>query len=113
MADTSTVPNYGRRLLPNLIDQLANSDYSRPFAAIPRSSEPEDGFIDVSFRQLATAIDRCSWWIEQRLGRSQHFDTVGYLEPGDLRYTILMFAAVKTGYKVSRISGSIGVCVEF
>ena len=104
MAKNSTVPDHGRRLLPNLIDKLAHSNYSRPFVAIPESSEPEDGFIDVSFRQLATAIDRCSWWIEQRLGRSEHFDTVGYLGPGDLRYTILMFAAVKTGYKVSIIS---------
>ena len=111
MANSSTFPNYGRRLLPNLIDKLANSDYSRPFVAIPKSSEPEDGFIDVSFRQLATAIDRCSWWIEQRLGRSQHFDTVGYLGPGDLRYTILMFAAVKTGYKVSVVSGPTEACI--
>lgn len=105
MDKSSPSPDYGRRLLPVLIDELGNSNCSRPFAIIPRSSKLEDGYLDVTFRSLSRAIDKCAWWIENRLGRSQDFGTVGYLGPADIRYTIVMFAAVKTGHKVGFARG--------
>lgn len=93
-------PDYGRRLFPTIIDERANSEPGRPFAAIPKSSDLRDGFVDISYHQLATAINRCSWWLENKLGKARNFETVGYLGVLDLRYTILMFACVKVGYKV-------------
>lgn len=93
-------PDYGRRLFPTLIDERASSEPTRPFVAIPKSSDLRDGFVDISYQQLATAINRCSWWLENKLGKARNFETVGYLGILDLRYTILMFACVKVGYKV-------------
>lgn len=92
--------DYGRRLLPTLIDERASSEPSKPFAAIPKSSDVRDGFIDIGYHELARAINRCSWWLENKLGKGRSFETVGYLGILDLRYTILMFACVKVGYKV-------------
>lgn len=91
--------DYGRRLLPTLIDERASSEPSKPFAAIPKSSDVRDGFVDISYHELARAINRCSWWLENKLGKGRCFETVGYLGILDLRYTILMFACVKVGYK--------------
>lgn len=96
----SRSPDYGRRLFPTLIDERAISEPTRAFAAIPKSSDLRDGFIDISYHQLARAIDRCSWWLEKELGKARNFETIGYLSILDLRYTILMFACIKVGYKV-------------
>ena len=93
-------PDFGRRLFPTLIDERAISHPTKPFAAIPKSSDLHDGFIDISYHQLARAINRCSWWLESKLGKALNFETVGYLGVLDLRYTILMFGCVKVGYKV-------------
>ena len=91
---------HGRRLLPVLIDKLACSCPRKVFVAIPKSRKPEDGFIDIDYGQLASSINKCSWWLEERLGRGNEFPTISYIGPLDLRYTIIMFAAVKVGFKV-------------
>lgn len=93
-------PQCGRRLLPVLIDEIASSSATRPFVAIPKASDPKDGFIDINYFTFARAINKCAWWIEKELGRGQLFETIAYIGPLDLLYPILIFAAVKTGYKV-------------
>lgn len=98
--DNILSPDYGRRLLPTLIDERAKCKPSKTFAAIPKSTDLRDGFVDISYHELARGINRCSWWLEEKLGKALSFETVGYLGILDLRYTILMFACVKVGYKV-------------
>jgi hypothetical protein len=94
-------PQCGRRLLPVLIDDIAFTSPTRLFVAIPKPSHPRDGFIDINYFAFARAINKCAWWIEKELGRGQLFETIAYIGPLDLLYPILIFAAVKTGYKVS------------
>lgn len=94
----------GRRLLPVLIDEIAKASPEKPFISIARTSDPQDGFQDIGFGTFARAIDRCSWWIEDNLGRSTDFETLfTYLPAQDLRHAILVLAAIKTGYKVGGI----------
>lgn len=93
-------PNCGKRLLPTLIDQIAQENAERIFCVVPKSLNPEDGVRDVSYRDLAQAINRCSWWIRQELGEGVDFATIAYLGPLDLMYHILTIAAIKTGFKV-------------
>ena len=93
-------PDYGRRLLPSLIDEIAATDPDRVFLSIPRTADIQDGFQDISFQRLAKAIDRCAWWLEQLLERGKGFPTVAYMGPHDARYLILTFACSKTGLKV-------------
>ncbi|MCJ1313636.1 hypothetical protein MMC25_007315 [Agyrium rufum] len=90
----------GQRLLPTYIDELARSDPDRLYVSVPRSTDIKDGFRDVSFQTFANAINRCAWWIEKTLGRSDNFETLAYLGPQDLRYCILVVAAIKTGHKM-------------
>ncbi|TVY17157.1 Non-canonical non-ribosomal peptide synthetase FUB8 [Lachnellula arida] len=91
-------PNCGRRLLPTLIDEYARSEPDRTFVAIPLSTDLRDGWKDVNYLTYARAINWCSWWIEENLGRGKDFDTISYMGPLDLRYLIILMGAVKTGY---------------
>ena len=93
----SAPQNCGRRVLPSLIDQRANAEHTLPFVSIPDS----DGrYRDISYRELANAINRCAKWLFDQVGKSSSFATLGYIGPHDLRYHILIMAAVKTGHVV-------------
>ena len=92
--------DFGRRLLPALVDEIATIDPERTFVHIPRSTRAQDGFQDISYRAFARAVDNCSWWIEQNLGRARGFPTIAYMGPQDIRYLVLILACNKTGYKV-------------
>ena len=91
---------YGSRLLPQVVDELACSDPDRIYASIPRSSDLSDGFRDVSMLQISQAVNKFAHWLEGVIGRSTAFETISYMGPSDLRYPIIFLAAVKTGYKV-------------
>ena len=95
-------PQCGQRLLPQLIDQIAKDDPDRPLVSIPQGSDLADGHIDVSFKTLATAIDRCAWWIDRKVGRSQELAPIFFIGPTDIRYLLVLFAAAKTGHVVRR-----------
>ena len=92
---------YGQRLIPTLIDDIASSDPERPFVSIPKSTDPREGFVDVSFHAFAGAVNRCALWMEEEIGTSSEFETLFYYGTQDLLYPIILLAAVKTGHKVS------------
>lgn len=93
-------PDCGQRLIPTLIDQYATQQPDRTFVAIPKSTDLRDGWKDISYLTYSRAINFCSWWIEENLGKGQNFETISYMGPLDLRYLIILIAAVKTGYTV-------------
>lgn len=99
---TKVAPQHcGERLIPVLIDQLAQTQPNKTFISVCRSSDAQAGFDDIGFSTLARAIDKCAWWIEQNLGRSSTFETLyTQLDPHDLRHPILVVACIKLGYKV-------------
>ena len=91
----------GRRLLPVVVDEIAEKEPRKTFISMGRSADPKDKFKDITFQAFARAINRCAWWIEENLGRGSDFQTLfTYLDPQDIRHAILVFAAIKTGYKV-------------
>ena len=96
----STEPAYGKRLIAQTVDDLATSDPNRVWATIPLGQEISDGFRDITFRQLANAVDTVAWWLDSKIGRSEKFEVLAYLGLSDVRYAILCFAAVKCGYVV-------------
>ena len=95
------LPDYGQRPLPSLIDEIAERDPERPYVSISQTSSAQDGYKDISFSSFAKAVNRCSWWMEEQLGRGHGFETLAYMGPQDLMYPVLIMASIKTGYKVS------------
>ena len=95
-------PNCGRRLILSTIDHFAEVDPGKVFGSLPISNTNlEAGFKDLTYGQVANAINGVAWWLEREIGRSHNYETLAYLAPNDFRYPIFALAAVKAGYKVS------------
>lgn len=94
-------PPYGHRLLPQLLDELSKNFPNRLYASYPCSVDISQGFRDVAFQDMARAADSFAWWIHDRYGRSDKFESLAYMGIPDLRTPIIFLAAVKCGYKVS------------
>ena len=105
VSNTENTPHqndYGRRLIPRLIDERAISNPQGPVWSVPHSLNLADGFREIGYDQVARAINAAAWWIDEKVGKSTTFETLAYLGPPDLRYAILTIAAHKTGHTVSR-----------
>lgn len=93
----------GKRLLTAIIDDVAKNNPKQCFMSIPRSSGLSEGLRDISYAEMARAIDRCAWWLEEKLGKGVDFPTIAtYLSPMDFRHVILIFGSIKSGYKVGK-----------
>ncbi|GMG13179.1 unnamed protein product [Aspergillus oryzae] len=89
----------GQRLLPHVIDYHAHNDPSRIFNSMPRTQNVADGFRDVDMKTMATAVNFMAWWLDG------HFKDVpkekkvlAYVGVPDIRYPVLLFAAIKAGW---------------
>ncbi|OQU95845.1 hypothetical protein CLAIMM_02010 [Cladophialophora immunda] len=92
------------RLLPQIIDDLAQQEPNRIICAIPQNEDIMSGVNEITVLQLSKAIDHAAWFLENTIGRSESFETLAYIGPHDLRYAILSVAAPKAGYKSFFIS---------
>lgn len=102
--NTNKRPLYGHRLLPRLLDEISKTTPYRLYASYPYSVDISLGFRDVTFQDMARATDSFAWWIHDRYGRSNEFESLAYMGVPDLRTPIIFLAAVKCGYKLLLLS---------
>ena len=72
---------YGRTLIPSMVEELAIITPQFVFAQVPKSSQFADGLIDVTIKKFASAIDRAAFWIESLLGKTDDSSVIAYLGP--------------------------------
>jgi acyl-coenzyme A synthetase/AMP-(fatty) acid ligase len=48
---------------------------------------------------MRNAVDRVAWLFKEQIRQNTTFETLAYMGPGDLRYHIVLLAAIKAGYK--------------
>lgn len=72
---------YGRRLIPHIVDDIAQRDPERIVYSFAKSQDISQGFRDVSARELASAVDKVAWWLDNTIGKSSSFETIGYIGP--------------------------------
>jgi acyl-CoA synthetase (AMP-forming)/AMP-acid ligase II len=98
MTGTAQSPN-GRRLIIDIVDDIAERDPGRPYLYQPRTSLPKDGWASVTFGQLANAVNHVARIIRATVTSkaSAPFPTVSYIGPSDARYGIILLACVKAG----------------
>ncbi|WPH05128.1 Adenylate-forming reductase Nps11 [Acrodontium crateriforme] len=89
----------GMRTLMETLLALAKTQPLRIYGSYPLTDDVKDGFRDFTFSELVDAVDRCAWFIRGSLGMSQSYETLLYQGESDFRYTIVLFAAIKCGYK--------------
>ncbi|KAI4200503.1 MAG: hypothetical protein LQ350_003873 [Teloschistes chrysophthalmus] len=92
-------PNYGSRLLPQVLDELSQNQPERIYASFPKGSDLDNGFRNVTMLQMARAVNHMAWWLQGKIGKSSTFETLSYLGLPDIRYAVVFLAAVKCGYK--------------
>ena len=95
---------FGQRLLPTVIDDIANEDPRRLFGCVPNGSTYSHGTRHISFADFARSINIAAWWLEENLGESTGLPTVAYIGPNDPRYYILCIASMKVGYQLLLLS---------
>ncbi|KAM0145757.1 hypothetical protein ACHAPG_011474 [Botrytis cinerea] len=93
----TSLPQYGRRLPPALLDEIAAEDPERVLYSIARTENMRDGFRDINYKTVANAVNRCAHWLRQTLG-TEKSRVFCYLGPLDPRYMILVMAAPKAGH---------------
>lgn len=92
--------DYGKRLLPQVVDHLASTEPTRIYASIPKSPMTlEDGFHDVSVVDLSAMVNRMAWQIEKTIGKGS-LEALAFIGATDIRYAVTLLASIKTGYKV-------------
>ncbi|KAI9046454.1 hypothetical protein LZ554_009203 [Drepanopeziza brunnea f. sp. 'monogermtubi'] len=95
-----TIPP-GERLLPVQVDELARDHPDKIGASIPKTLDLKDGYRDITYREIARAINRAAGWLEGHFGRNTtEFESLVYLGPFDIRYFILLIAVTKVGFKL-------------
>lgn len=115
--------DYGRRLLPQVIDEAAITDPDHIVYSFTKTDNPADGFHRITNRRYANAVNRVAWLIEKGFGKPEpgSFPSIGYIGPSmslrttliilladmlsdDFRYAMLAVAAVKVGYTMMYLS---------
>ncbi|KAI0875903.1 hypothetical protein GGS24DRAFT_264456 [Hypoxylon argillaceum] len=105
-ANSNVKEDFGRRLLTQVIDDMAQKDPQREAFSIPRSSDPRDGWKPVTFKQYSKAINYVAHKIVANCGvpAVNTFPTIAYIGPNDARYVVVTLAAMKAGYQALLIS---------
>lgn len=86
-----------------VVDRLAAEVPDNVWVKVP--NEAPDGqmfWTDITWAQLSRAVDAMARWIEENLGlglRTNDGEPLGYTAINDIRYPIVILAALKTGYK--------------
>lgn len=101
LSSQSDITEYGRRLLPSVVDAKAASGVESIWCSLPHDdNDLSKGFEDINYWRLANAVNKMAWLIHDKLGPSQNFDTIIYMGIPDIRYQIIEIAVIKTGHKV-------------
>jgi len=91
----------GDYYLPHVLDEHATWTSDRLYASIPHSTDLSEGFHDITRGDMAGATNGFAYWIQDKIGRSDEFETLAYMGIPDLSTAVILLAAVKCGYKVS------------
>ncbi|KAF4454195.1 hypothetical protein F53441_3195 [Fusarium austroafricanum] len=108
-------PEYGRRLIPQILDRLALTDPGCIVFSIATFSDGDPSFRHITARSFARAVDKTAWWLHSHAhavngvpnghqvkqhGEEQHppkIQALGYIGPHDIRHVLLTYGAVKAG----------------
>lgn len=79
----SVVNDYGRRLLPIVVETAAQKNPDRIAYSFPITNNPSKGFHEITNQVYANGVNRLAWWIEENFGKPRDgvFPTIGYIGP--------------------------------
>lgn len=118
----STGNRYGERLLLVCITEIAEQDPERLFAEfidppLLLGNNP-DNIWRLTFREFSRMIDRAAWWLDAQFRNNglTRSTTFAYLGRADVRYLVILVAAIKCGHLVRHhhtLALSTTCCTDF
>lgn len=92
-------PDVSREVVPVLLDRLATEQPDAVLVTYSTGAGP----VPVTRKQYTNAVDNVAYWLEKELGKGDKSEGLAYFGSGggDVRYGIVMLAAVKAGFYVS------------
>ncbi|KAI4194481.1 MAG: hypothetical protein LQ348_002638 [Seirophora lacunosa] len=93
----NTSTEYGKRLIPHILDSLASAEPDRIIYSVATFSDTSHHFRHISARTFAKAVDKTAWWLHKHVGRPTSIQPVGYIGPHDIRHILLTYACIKAG----------------
>ncbi|KAF2263763.1 acetyl-CoA synthetase-like protein [Lojkania enalia] len=100
MGSTPLSSPYSGKLLVQIIEEKAKWTPGHIYIRYPSKNWETDGYRSITWADFADSINKASFWLDHQLGKSKNQDTIAYLGPNDIRYSILLSAAVKSDRKL-------------
>ncbi|KAI9170598.1 Non-canonical non-ribosomal peptide synthetase FUB8 [Paramyrothecium foliicola] len=96
----------GSHVLINAFEHIAETEPFLPFVYSPNASNPNSGWVAITFGELSRAVNHVAWQLagDRPLASGSPAPTVAYVGPNDVRYIIIMLACVKAGHQALFIS---------
>lgn len=74
-------PDFGRRLIPQIMDNLASIEPGRVVFSIATQFKNSLEFRNITACEFAAAVDKTAWWLHDQLGKQDTIRPVGYIGP--------------------------------
>lgn len=82
--------NYGKRLIPQILDNVAATDPDRIVYSIAKSADISQGLQHITAKQFAEAVDKTAWWLQSIVGKSTTLEALGYIGPRKFSHKTLL-----------------------
>jgi acyl-CoA synthetase (AMP-forming)/AMP-acid ligase II len=90
-----------QRTVLQSLDKIVAEQPDSLYCIQPFSSDLSDGWKDITFKELANAIQNMALWIQNKVPSSNEPLTLAYLGYNDIRYAAFVFACMKLQHTVS------------
>ena len=87
--------DYGRRLLPRIVDDVASEFPDRIVYSIVNNPDDAHATKHITASAFAKAVDKTAWWLKSLVGAQTSVLPVGYIGPREL--AMCCRHVVKTG----------------
>jgi hypothetical protein len=82
--EINTLTEYGKRLIPQILDHLATAQPDRIIYSVATFSDTSFEFLHISASNFTKAVDKTAWWLHNQIGNSTVIQPVGYIGPRKL-----------------------------
>ncbi|KAI0554221.1 putative NRPS-like enzyme [Xylaria curta] len=94
-------PRWRERTLPQIVDDLARDKPNYAYGCwLVNHNSSSASVHTITYAQLCNIVNRLAWWLIEQLGRDRQGEVLTYVGPNDVRFTALVLATIKTGFKL-------------
>ena len=82
------------------LDSLALDEPEGLYCVHPVSSDPSQGWKNITYADIANGVNRLTRWIKENVASSSGPETLAYIGANDIRYVAFSFACMRLRHSV-------------